>query len=654
MIKKLELLDEEIPTARPYTFIDNFNRVQSTIILNGLPTEDCNLVLGTATSTGKTISAELFIHAVLPTGKKVLYVAPMKSLVREKFDEWQGRFGRDKVAILTGDYKLTSSNRHYLTNADIIVVTSEMLDSQTRTALRTENHWLNNIGLLIMDESHIIGSGARGPAAESGITRLCVVQKDEPPRVVLLSATLPNEDDFANWLYNLNNKKTYTLNSPWRPVPLKWNFYPCKEKYYSAIRKNNINLACQLVRKYPDDKFLVFVHEKKTGHNLVAAMKKIGVYTEFHRADATMQKRIELESNFLDKNSDLRVLVSTSTLAYGNNLPARHVIILGTTRGTSPVDLADIIQMSGRAGRTGLDKVGDCHLLCQDNHTSKWSKLTQQSPSVKSALLDGRHLRFQVLAEIDLGVLQRVEELPAWFKKTLVGQQVDYPEDYFRDTLEKLVRMDMLTLKNNKLCVTDIGRVGTRYYFTPDDVYHWCTFAKDNKVIDSDTKLAGLIGGAPTLSIDYVPAEFKNTVSYYNKACRDDGTRIKMTNIFTPYALWSHLRGDANDKPNLRFYINNITNDIERIETALRALSKHIDLTLPEDMTVRIKHGVPKQLAFLVNIPGIGPKKAWLMYTAGMTDWEKLTKADRSTFVTCLGPKTADKVIQYVKEKYNR
>jgi replicative superfamily II helicase len=103
MIQKLTLDDIEIPAVSPYTFLDKFNRVQSTIIANGLPTEDCNLVLGTATSTGKTISAELFIYATLPTKKKTLYVAPMKSLVREKFDEWQNRFGKDNVAILTGD-----------------------------------------------------------------------------------------------------------------------------------------------------------------------------------------------------------------------------------------------------------------------------------------------------------------------------------------------------------------------------------------------------------------------------------------------------------------------------------------------------------------------------------------------------------------------
>jgi len=83
MIEKLDLSDAEIPAPSLYGHLDKFNRVQSTLIMNGLPTEDCNLVLGTATSTGKTISAELFIYATLDKGFSTLYVAPMKSLVRE-------------------------------------------------------------------------------------------------------------------------------------------------------------------------------------------------------------------------------------------------------------------------------------------------------------------------------------------------------------------------------------------------------------------------------------------------------------------------------------------------------------------------------------------------------------------------------------------
>ena len=103
----------------------------------------------------------------------------------------------------------------------------------------------------------------------------------------------------------------------------------------------------------------------------------------------------------------------------------------------------------------------------------------------------------------------------------------------------------------------------------------------------------------------------------------------------------------------MKFYINNITHDIERIESALRVLGKLIKVTLPEDMTIRIKHGIPKQLSFLCNVPNIGPKKAWLLYTAGITSPERLKDVKRSTLITCLGAKTADKVLDYINNVRN-
>jgi len=644
MIEELELSDVTIPTAAPYDFITHFNRVQSTVLLNGLPTEDCNLVLGTATGTGKTITAELFVHAVLAEGRKVVYVAPMKALVREKYEEWDAHFADKEVSILTGDYRPTAATRRSLRDADIIVVTSEMLDSQTRSAIRSDDHWLSDIGLIIMDEAHIIGSGSRGPAAEAGITRICAVDRENPPRVLLLSATLPNAKDFSNWLVKLNNKKTYSLISSWRPVPLKWEFYPGTQKWYGAIRNEMVTNAVKLVKKKSTEKFLIFCHEKKTGQNLLTALKKAGIKTEFHRADLSMSKRVELENKFKDENSDLRVLPSTSTLAWGCNLPARNVIIMGTQRGTSPLDMADIIQMSGRAGRAGFDDMGYCHLFCPDRNTSIWAKKVTQVPEVKSAMLDEAHLRFQIMAEVDLGILKTLEDLPKWFEQTLVGQQVDYPDDHFKKAVRKLVEMDMLLLKDNKLHITEIGKVGTKMYFTPDDIHYWVTFMKENKVIDSDSKIAGLIAGAPTIALDYVPAEFKSTVGHFAKACREEKTKHQLKCLFTPFALWEHLRGNANDQYALKFHLQGILYDIERIDSVLTSLASLTGTALPTDLRIRIQHGVPKQLSFLCNIPNIGPKKAWLLYTAGVTDPVKLKETELSTLVTCLGALTAKKV----------
>lgn len=650
MIQHLELSEKTIPAVAPYAFLDSFNRVQSTLIMNGLPMEDCNLVLGTATSTGKTISAELFIYATLAIKKKVVYVAPMKALVDEKYEEWQTRFSDKSVHILTGDYKPTTASRESLKGADIVVLTSEMLDSQTRGGIRKEEHWLDNVGCIVMDEAHIIGSDSRGPAAEAGITRLCSINTSDPPRIVLLSATLPNVDDFTRWCNKLNNKKTYALNSRWRPVVLKWEFYPCSGKWYGAQRSEMISRCVKMLTADKENKYLIFTHEKKTGHDLSKALAKVGIPVEFHRADLAKSKRTEIENSFKSRDvSSLRVLLTTSTLAYGVNLPAKNVIIVGTSRGTQPLDMADIIQMSGRAGRAGIDTTGTCHLLCNDTNTSVWAQRVQTGQKVLSALLEERHLRFQVMAEIELGLLKHLDDLPEWFDKTLAGQQTEFPENQFNRAISKLVQWEMLTLNSlDELEITPLGKVGTTKYFTPDDIYFWYKFISDNGQIDTDVKIAALIGGSPTMCLDYIPKDSEVGVNKFRKQLSEQDVKHTIPYLFTPYALYEHLQGNANDQANLKFSIQSILNDIERIVSAVEEVSKLAGVDLTPDIVVRLRYGVPKQLIFLCEIPGIGPKRAWMLFTSGVTDPTQLKNVDRAVLVDCLGGALATKVWEHI------
>jgi len=650
-IHSIDLGTDLVDSAGPYKCLfDQFNRVQSTLIINGLPTKNCNLVLGTSTSTGKTISAELFVHSVLAQGRRVLYVAPMKALVTEKLMEWTRGFPNHQVEILTGDFRKATNGASKLSSADIVVMTTEMLDSQSRAAHRSPDHWMDNVGLIVMDEGHIIGSPSRGVPGEVGILRVCSLFPEDPPRVVILSATLPNAPDFANWLSKLNGLDTYTLNDPWRPIKLSWEFYPIKARQYAQSRKEMIWGAVNMAKKKPNEKFMIFAHEKKTGHNLKAALEKAGIPTEFHRADLPTAKRMSIESRFKDKKGDLRVIIATSTLAWGVNLPAKNVVILGVTRGITKVDLADIIQMSGRSGRLGIDTTGTCILMCPSDKVSRWSHKVQNSPAVKSALLDEKHLRFQILAEIDLGILTHPDDLPGWFDRTLVGQQVEYPEDHFENALDKLLKMGMLTIEDELLKVTRLGRVGTSLYFTPDDIYHWYKFMKANDGLKTDTQIAGLIGGSPTLIMNYVPAEFKDTVSLYLRACGTEGTKHRLAHPFMAYALWMHIKGEAGSNYGLRFYLNNITQDADRLTNAISMIGKITGIEVPSDLALRIRHGVPRQLAFLCDLPGVGPQKAHLLYLAGVTTPEKLQDTKLSVLINCLGQAAGKKVYECIQE----
>ncbi|TMP46298.1 hypothetical protein CWB96_00255 [Pseudoalteromonas citrea] len=353
----LDLVSEQslIPTSSyenlDYSF-SHFNRVQSTLLHHNVHSDNVNLVLATTTSSGKTVCAELCMAEALNRGKKVLYVSPLRALTQEKYEQWGELFvGRYSVGIMTGDYsqKLMQSSGNEA--ADILCVTSEMLDSKTRKKQVEVPCWIDEIGLVVVDESHIIGT-ERGHAVEAGLMRFT---RFNSAKVIMMSATMPNVADFSTWLTALNGLKTYIIHSSWRPTALTWHFNRIPETgNYQQNKRAKIAEVIKLVRdvKATQEKYLLFVHDKATGKELVKRLVEEGVQSEFHSASLKSSERHRIESEFKDINGNLKVLVSTSTLAWGCNVPAKNVVITGTKRGLTEVELADIMQMAGRAGRS--------------------------------------------------------------------------------------------------------------------------------------------------------------------------------------------------------------------------------------------------------------------------------------------------------------
>jgi superfamily II helicase len=345
--------NELVPTSEfklaqfPFPY---FNRVQSTIMREGYWKMDCNLVLGTTTSSGKTVAAELFMNHTLNEGKRVVYVSPLKSLTQEKYEEWGERYKQFPICILTGDYVLTDAKAKELEASKIVCLTSEMIDSRTRNHQSEKSAWMFDVGLVIVDESHIISTN-RGHAVEVGLMRFTKLVP--AARVLCLSATMPNVEQFQKWLSILNNKPTAVVNSDWRPTKLNWNLIPhLVNGSYFEIQDDKKRKAIDIVLSKPNEKFLIFCHDKNTGRQVLSMLKHEGIESFFHNADLELKERLEIEGKFADRENGIRVLVSTSTLAWGRTLPARNVIIVGVHRGLNDIDQLDVIQMAGRAGRS--------------------------------------------------------------------------------------------------------------------------------------------------------------------------------------------------------------------------------------------------------------------------------------------------------------
>jgi replicative superfamily II helicase len=314
--------NELVPTSSyPYAkfLFENFNPVQSSIY--EYHDKEVNVIIASSTSSGKTAIAEMFLsYEIRKKGGKGLYLAPMRSLAQEKLDEWTTpphHFSDLNICICTGDYRLTEARRSELENADLIIMTNEMLSHQARSIATEKIEFLSKIKVLVGDEVHLLGTPSRGDHAEVGLMK--ITESNPDIKLILLSATVPNVEEIADWVsYTLTQKNTVLLKSKYRPCPLITHY----EKYDDSSRKyeenelNKVMAAMDIVDEYPKDKFLIFAHTKKTGELMKKHLINDGIKCDFHSADLDKDGRLKAEKQFReDKNS--RVLVATSTLAWG-------------------------------------------------------------------------------------------------------------------------------------------------------------------------------------------------------------------------------------------------------------------------------------------------------------------------------------------------
>lgn len=204
--KQLEKLLDGIGTPEPTPIVPDDFQIEA---LNAINKED---VLVTApTGSGKTWIAREEIRRLLAEGKRAWYTTPLKALTNSKYLEFSNEFGAENVGILTGDRKENA-------NAPLIVGTTEIYRNQLFDALRTGEQVRTDF--VILDEAHYLADEDRGHVWEEAIIL-------SPPRIrlLLLSATVGNADEFAQWIEEVRGVKVHVINRAGsRPVPLRAAF----------------------------------------------------------------------------------------------------------------------------------------------------------------------------------------------------------------------------------------------------------------------------------------------------------------------------------------------------------------------------------------------------------------------------------------------
>jgi ATP-dependent RNA helicase HelY len=219
-LRAVKKLLSGIGTPDPVPFVpDDFQ----TEALEAIEKED---VLVTApTGSGKTWIAREEIRRLLAQGKRAWYTTPLKALTNSKYQEFGAEFGFESVGVLTGDRKINIT-------APLIVGTTEIYRNQLFDALRSGEQVKTD--LVILDEAHYLADEDRGHVWEEAIIL-------SPPRIrlLLLSATIGNAEEFAGWIEEVRGVRVRVINRAGsRPVPLRAAFLAPDSRLFPLFDEN--------------------------------------------------------------------------------------------------------------------------------------------------------------------------------------------------------------------------------------------------------------------------------------------------------------------------------------------------------------------------------------------------------------------------------
>jgi superfamily II DNA/RNA helicase len=363
---------------------------------------DAGVLICAPTGMGKTLIAEAAVFEALTTRKRLYYTTPLIALTEQKFREMQDLaarwgFAREDIGLITG-------NRRVNPDATVRVVVAEILLNHllsTDPALSA----LEDVGAVVMDEFHSFNDPERGVVWE-----LSLVLLPRHVRVMLLSATVGNPYEFADWLKERHGRKLVTVMTAERRVPLEFTWVEDKllgEHLGSMVSDDDAtNRIPALVFCFNRDEcWEVAERLKGLALNTPASREQLEIYLAehesqlkegvgpklrqmllrgvgVHHAGVLPMHRAMVEHLFQRKL--VPFVVCTETLAAGINLPARSVVLSTLIKGKRGdkklVPASAAHQMFGRAGRPQYDPKGFVFAVAHedDARIARWRQRYDQ------------------------------------------------------------------------------------------------------------------------------------------------------------------------------------------------------------------------------------------------------------------------------------
>ena len=673
---------------------ERFNAMQAETLPALLDTTE-NVVVSAPTASGKTAIAEVAICRTLREAGTALFLAPLRALTNEKEREWE-RFEElgYSVYVVTGERDL---NPRRAKRADVLVMTPEKADSATRKHDSRRYSFIRDVDCCVIDEVHLLDSDRRGSVLEVTISRL---RRLCDPRIVALSATMPNVEDVAAWL-DVPAETSFDFGAEFRPVPLEADVATYShgenafaDKYRRLYRA--LDLAEPHVRE--DGQALVFVSSrqdtvqaaKKTRDELAKRDVPIGARGdyEFHNAaaeldDDTLRQSVLDGVGFHhaglsreDKNrveawfreGTVQFLFSTSTLAWGVNLPARCVVIRDTKyhdplEGEVEMSPLDLLQMLGRAGRPGYDDRGYARVVCDRADADRYRRLLQEGTTIESRLAadaaEGQadDLAVHLNAEIALGTVGDVGDAMDWLETTFYYVRAQRGADYatgedLRErvsaTIEWLVERGFVEMDGLAVESTRLGELASSFYLRLETARRFADLAERDELSELDA-----------LRAVAASTEFESV-----SARSDEGDAIAAVLGTTaegldpgPRKVLAILRAamDGTTPATLRSDAWAIRQNALRLLAALRAVLDRFgapgQANLVCRVTARVEHGVSDDAVGLTAIDGVGSTRASTLASAGFTTPADVLEAGADRIAAAgLAEGIAERVVESARE----
>uniref|UniRef100_A0A8D2IV13 Exosome RNA helicase MTR4 n=1 Tax=Varanus komodoensis TaxID=61221 RepID=A0A8D2IV13_VARKO len=389
--------DEDFRTLKPrtgkaakeYPFIlDAFQREAILCVDNNQ-----SVLVSAHTSAGKTVCAEYAIALALREKQRVIFTSPIKALSNQKYREMYEEF--QDVGLMTGDVTINPT-------ASCLVMTTEIL----RSMLYRGSEVMREVAWVIFDEIHYMRDSERGVVWEETIILL-----PDNVHYVFLSATIPNARQFAEWICHLHKQVQFYIKAPVKKIS-KQELFPVS--YGRSCRGQKV-YACTFFLSDEEKRMVEEVfnnaidclsdEDKKLPQvEHVLPLLKRGIGIHHGGLLPILKETIEI----LFSEGLIKALFATETFAMGINMPARTVLFTSARKFDGKdfrwITSGEYIQMSGRAGRRGMDDRGIVILMVDE----------KMSPTVGKQLLKGSadplNSAFHLTYNMVLNLL-RVEEI---------------------------------------------------------------------------------------------------------------------------------------------------------------------------------------------------------------------------------------------------